>query len=112
MNTKSLVTVIISVALLGTAAYTAVRAQSSTSYALDWNVIGSGGDSSQSNSFVMSGTFGQTAASPPESSSASYTVTGGYWAGIVSTSTPTPTSTPKPTATPTPDRLYLPQVSR
>ncbi len=102
MNRRSLAKIIISIVLLAAVAATAVQAQSSTSYGLDWSVFGGGGASSQSDSFIISGTFGQTADSPPLSSSAGYNVTSGYWGGFA--------STPKPTATP--DRIYVPRVSK
>jgi len=105
MNQRSLAILIISMVLLTAVAATAVQAQNSTPYGLDWSVFGSGGESAQSNSFVINGSFGQTADSPPQSSSAGYNVTSGFWAGFAPTATANP-----PTATP--DRIYMPRVSK
>ena len=49
-------------------------------YQIDWYVIGSGGGTSQSASYQLSGTIGQPIAG--SSSSASYTVEAGFWVGV------------------------------
>lgn len=54
-------------------------AQSSSSYNLEWHVIGGGGHPVSSTSYSANSTIGQSVASPPSSSSTNYTVNGGYW---------------------------------
>jgi hypothetical protein len=57
----------------------AVLAQTSANFDLSWHVVGSGGGESSSASYRVKGTIGQSAASPPTSGSASFTVSSGYW---------------------------------
>ncbi len=80
--------------LLVLALGTVVWGQTSGSYNLSWNVIGGGGGTSTSASYQVQGTIGQAVASQPVGSSASYTLSSGFWfadAGV---------------------RLYLPTVIR
>ena len=65
--------------LLLAAVGTAVWAQSSGGFNLEWHVIGGGGQESLSANFRVSGTVGQSLASPPTAASASYRVSSGYW---------------------------------
>lgn len=58
-----------------------VLAQSSTSYNLEWHVIGGGGQPVMSASYAVNSTAGQGVASPPYSASSNYVVSGGYWFG-------------------------------
>ena len=58
-----------------------VMAQTSAGYSLERHVFGSGGGVLSSASYQVSGTIGQGVASQPVSSSASFTVSGGYWYG-------------------------------
>jgi hypothetical protein len=60
-----------------------VLAQTSPSYNLEWHVIGGGGQPVGSAHYAVNSTAGQGAASPPCSTSAHYTVSGGYWFSIV-----------------------------
>ena len=55
------------------------QAQTSTTYDLTWHVIGGGGAPISSASYRVNSTAGQSAASPPAASSASYVVSSGYW---------------------------------
>ena len=48
-------------------------------YQIDWYVIGSGGGTSQSSSYQLSGTIGQPIVGT--SSSSSYTIEAGFWVG-------------------------------
>jgi len=57
-------------------------AQTSTSFDLEWHVIGGGGQPVASASYVVNSTAGQGAASPPYSVSTHYAVSGGYWFGV------------------------------
>lgn len=54
-------------------------AQTSTSYNLEWHVVGGGGGPVTSASYTVNSTAGQKAASPPYSASSHYAVSGGYW---------------------------------
>ena len=54
-------------------------AQTSTSYNLEWHVIGGGGQPLASTHYVVHSTIGQGAASPPYSTGSQYAVSGGYW---------------------------------
>jgi len=56
-------------------------AQTSASFNLEWHVIGGGGETVSSASYVVNSTAGQGAASPPTSVSANYVVCAGYWCG-------------------------------
>jgi hypothetical protein len=58
---------------------TAVLAQTSAQFDLRWHVIGSGGGESGSARYRVSGTIGQSVASPPLSGSGGFTVSSGYW---------------------------------
>ncbi len=58
---------------------TAVWAQSSANFDLSWNVIGSGGAVSNSASYALQGTIGQSVASQPSAGSASFGLNSGYW---------------------------------
>ena len=78
MKRKSLLLVAVGVLLMLTVGVT-VLAQSSASFNLNWHVIGNGGGESGSAHYRVNGTFGQYAAAPPASSSASFNVSGGYW---------------------------------
>ncbi|MCL4265667.1 MAG: hypothetical protein KJ069_20815 [Anaerolineae bacterium] len=69
------------VLLLLLAGSVVVWAQSSASYDLRWHVIGGGGGVSNSASYSMNGTAGQSAASPSLAVGSSYTVSSGYWQG-------------------------------
>ncbi len=75
---KQLLLLIVALLLILTAG-AALLAQSSASYNLDWHVIGSGGSESNSASYRVNGTVGQSLASPPESGSASFEMSSGYW---------------------------------
>lgn len=55
----------------------AVMTMESGNYAINWDVIGSGGEPSTSVSFALGGTIGQGMVGL--SSSASYGLCGGYW---------------------------------
>ena len=59
----------------------AAQAQTSPGYNLEWHVIGGGGQPVSSAHYAVHSTFGQGAASPPASTSAHYSVSGGYWYG-------------------------------
>src|SRR5678815_5300240 len=75
------------------------RAQSGGAYDLRHNTIDGGGATATSSSAnKLGGTIGQPDAG--RLSSAAYSLTGGFWAGI-QVSTPTPTRTPSFTATAT-----------
>ena len=54
-------------------------AQISPHYALEWHIIGGGGQLVKSAHYVVNSTIGQGAASPPLSVSAHYALSGGYW---------------------------------
>jgi hypothetical protein len=57
----------------------AVLAMESDNYAINWDVIGSGGEPSTSASFALNGTIGQGTVG--SLSSDSYGLCGGYWCG-------------------------------
>jgi hypothetical protein len=57
----------------------AVLAMESDNYAINWDVIGSGGEPSTSASFALNGTIGQGVVG--SSSGDSYGLCGGYWCG-------------------------------
>jgi hypothetical protein len=67
--------------LAGLAVGSAVLAQTSASYNLEWHVIGGGGEPVTSAHYAVNSTAGQGAASPPYSISSSYALSGGYWFG-------------------------------
>ncbi|MFC2029580.1 hypothetical protein ACFLWA_02495 [Chloroflexota bacterium] len=60
-----------------------VLAQSSDNYNLDSYLIAGSGGVVSSGSFVVDGTAGQSAASPPFPSSSNFVVRGGYWSSGV-----------------------------
>ncbi len=97
-------TAVLMVAILaGLAALAIVLAQTSTSFDLTWNVLGGGGGSSDSASFAVDGTLGQTA--PGNSASTNFQLAAGIWPGVAAAAgaggaTPAPTATPTPTASP------------
>ena len=59
---------------------TVTLAQTSPSFDLSWHVIGGGGGESASASYQLNGTIGQSVASPPTASSASFALSSGFWA--------------------------------
>ncbi|MFO7538760.1 MAG: hypothetical protein R6X32_11990 [Chloroflexota bacterium] len=63
------------ISLLGTV----VWAQTSAGFNLEWHVIGSGGQASNSTNYRLNGTIGQSAASPPSASSERFALSSGYW---------------------------------
>lgn len=60
---------------------TAVWAQTSGSFNLEWHVIGNGGQVSTSASYQVNGTIGQPIASQPEADGRGSAVSSGYWFG-------------------------------
>lgn len=60
---------------------TAVWAQTSGSFNLEWHVIGNGGQASSSASYQVNGTIGQSMASQPEADGRGFAVSSGYWFG-------------------------------
>lgn len=82
MNRKHVLVIAALAALLaGLVVGSAVLAQTSASYNLEWHVIGGGGEPVTSAHYAVNSTAGQGAASPPYSISSSYAVSGGYWFG-------------------------------
>ncbi|MGC9523597.1 MAG: hypothetical protein ACP5HG_17190 [Anaerolineae bacterium] len=71
---------VLSVALLLAVGITLVRAQTSAGFHLTWHAVANAGGASSSASYRVNGTIGQAIAGPPVSTSASFIVTGGYWA--------------------------------
>ena len=71
----------LAVLLAGLAVGSAVLAQTSANYNLEWHVIGGGGEPVTSAHYAVNSTAGQGAASPPYSTSRSFVVSGGYWFG-------------------------------
>lgn len=61
------------------------QAQSSANFDLSWHTVANGGGVSSSASFRVNGTAGQALAGPPAATSASFIVTGGYWAATLRT---------------------------
>jgi hypothetical protein len=76
----------------------ALQAQISAGYRLQWNVIVGGGSQSDSASYVLDGTVGESLVGPPSADSSDYRLTLGYTTG-------------SPPAFP-PSRIYLPIVAR
>jgi hypothetical protein len=74
-----LVTAALATLLAGLGLSGAVVAQTSSSFNLEWHVIGGGGQPASSARYTVNSTAGQGAASPPLSASAHYVVSGGYW---------------------------------
>ena len=80
MNRKHACLLLALLLLLGTLTFGVISlAQTSASYNLEWHVIGGGGGPLSSASYVVNGTVGQGAASPPYSAGDRYVVSGGYW---------------------------------
>lgn len=83
MNRKRGLTVLILAALpVVLAIGGVVLAQTSARYNLEWHVIGGGGQPVSSLHYRVNSTAGQGAASPPDSTSAHYAVSGGYWFAV------------------------------
>jgi hypothetical protein len=61
-----------------------VRAQS---YSIDWYATGGGGGTSTGGVFAVSGTIGQTEASPQPMTGGGFSLTGGFWS-LVAVQTP------------------------
>lgn len=74
------VLLVVAAVLLLVGAGTIVMAQISAQFDLGWHVVGSGGGASSSAGYQVRGTIGQGLAAPPVSSSASFSVSSGYWA--------------------------------
>jgi hypothetical protein len=79
MNRKHRIVILALAALLATGSI--AMAQTSTSYSVEWHVIGGGGSPVTSAHYAVNSTAGQGAASPPYSTSSHYAVSGGYWTG-------------------------------
>ena len=78
---KAIKLVIILCGLLLVSSLGAVMAMESTNYAINWDVVGSGGEPSAATSFVLNGTVGQGIVG--SSSGVSYSLCSGYWcAGV------------------------------
>ena len=60
---------------------TAVLAQTSAGFNLEWHVIGNGGQGSISANYRVNGTIGQAVASQISAESANYKVSSGFWFG-------------------------------
>ena len=58
---------------------TAVLAQTSTNFNLEWHVIGGGGQPAASTNYRVNGTVGQGFAGPPAQSGSQAQLTSGYW---------------------------------
>jgi hypothetical protein len=56
-----------------------ILAQFSPNYNLEWHTLGGGGRPVSSASYKVNSTIGQGIASPPNSQSMSYIISGGYW---------------------------------
>ncbi len=78
---RTLLFSILAILLALTAIGGAVLAQSSTSFDLEWHVIGSGGQPVSSASYVVNSTVGQGVASSPYLMSDNFAISGGYWFG-------------------------------
>lgn len=82
MNVKLVLTIgLLGVGLLLLLATSGALAQTSTSYNLEWHVIGGGGEPATSTHYMVNSTAGQAAASQPYSFNGHYVVSGGYWFG-------------------------------
>jgi hypothetical protein len=79
MKKRMLPIVVLAVLVAASAAGSAVLAQTSTHYNLEWHVIGSGASPVSSASYHVNSTTGQAAAGPPYSAGAHYVVSAGYW---------------------------------
>ena len=58
---------------------TAVLAQTSAGFNLEWHVMKNGGGKSSSASYIVNGTIGQSISRPAESNPANQIVSSGYW---------------------------------
>ena len=79
MHTRLKPTLLVLLFLLVLMLGTTALAQTSATFNLEWNVIGSGGGESSSASYHINGTLGQGLASQPRSGSANFMVSSGYW---------------------------------
>lgn len=79
VHKKALLLVMLIALVLALVAGSAVLAQTSPSFNLEWHVIGGGGQPVSSAHYAVNSTAGQGAASPPVSASTHYVVSGGYW---------------------------------
>lgn len=77
--TKKRVVVGIMTLLLFIVMGTAVWAQTSTNFNLEWHVIAGGGRASNSSNYQINGTIGQSLAGPPSQNGTQTQVTSGYW---------------------------------
>ena len=68
---------------------------------IDPHVIAGGGGTSTGGTFSESGTIGEVSASNTQTGG-TFTLNGGFWNTLLTTTTATPTPTPSPTPTPTP----------
>jgi hypothetical protein len=75
--TGTMLLAVVVVLLLSVATAAAEPGPTSVSYDLYWDVIGNGGTSMSSSSYIMDSTTGQSVTG--ESSSTSYTLRSGYW---------------------------------
>ena len=67
------------------AAGSVALAQTSVHYNLEWHTVAGGGQPVASLHYAVNASAGQGAASPPQSASPHYVVSGGYWySGMVS----------------------------
>jgi hypothetical protein len=82
-HTQRIVALLVLAAAL--AAGSVALAQTSVHYNLEWHVIASSGEPVASSHYAVNASAGQGAASPPQSASLHYAVSGGYWySGMVS----------------------------
>ena len=103
--------VLAALGLVAAVAFASVAlAQTSAGYDLSWNRVGSGGRSTSA-SYVVTGSLGQAAVSPPQSTSAGYRLNGGFWYPMAPTATPAVQPTATATATPLPE-TYLPLITK
>jgi hypothetical protein len=81
-----------------------VLTQSGGDFQIDWSLIAGGGSKSESSSFQVNGSIGQSLVGPPQAVGNDFRMESGYWALRVPTVTPTSTRTPTtvPSETPTP----------
>ena len=93
---RSLLVILVGVILVSSLAGT-VLAQSSANYTLEWYLVGGSAQVSSSGNYVVQGTAGQAAVSPPFPFSIKYAVSGGFWLGD---------------SPPTFDWVYLPLMMR
>lgn len=103
--------VVLSVILVLVVSATVV-AQSSASFDLSWNYIGSGTGLATSSSYRVEGTFGQPLAETNKVDSANLRMANGYWVVGASTPVPTPTTPPTPIPTKEPLKFFLPLTEK